>query len=235
MSKMVKGFAAASVMAASALASAAAHAEFTGNIGVTSNYVWRGVTQTNNQAAIQGGLDYAHESGFYAGTWLSNVDFSGGAGAGEYEWDLYAGYAGSFGDFGYDIGVFNYAYPLANPDADFTEVGVAASYGPVSAGVNYTVNSDLDDVAGNAFVEGDIYYYVSGDFSLSDTLGLNLTVGHYDYDQDNAALEDYNHYGVGLTKSTADFGDFSFAVSNTDINNDDPLAFVSWNKAFDLM
>jgi uncharacterized protein (TIGR02001 family) len=48
------------------------------NIGAVSNYIWRGVTQTGDQAAVQGGFDYAHESGFYAGTWASNVDFDEG-------------------------------------------------------------------------------------------------------------------------------------------------------------
>ncbi|MGB5832339.1 MAG: TorF family putative porin [Thiohalocapsa sp.] len=52
---------------------------FSANIGAVSNYIWRGVTQTGDQAAIQGGLDVAHESGFYAGTWISNVDFDEGA------------------------------------------------------------------------------------------------------------------------------------------------------------
>ena len=45
------------------------------NIGVVSNYVWRGITQTDDKAAVQGGVDYSHSSGFYAGTWVSNVDF----------------------------------------------------------------------------------------------------------------------------------------------------------------
>jgi uncharacterized protein (TIGR02001 family) len=52
---------------------------FSANIGAVSNYVWRGVTQTGDQPAVQGGLDVAHESGFYAGTWLSNVDFDEGS------------------------------------------------------------------------------------------------------------------------------------------------------------
>jgi uncharacterized protein (TIGR02001 family) len=52
---------------------------FSANIGAVSNYMWRGVTQTGDQAAVQGGIDVAHESGFYAGTWLSNVDFDEGA------------------------------------------------------------------------------------------------------------------------------------------------------------
>jgi len=52
---------------------------FSANIGVVSNYIWRGVTQTGDQAAVQGGLDVAHESGFYAGTWASNIDWDEGS------------------------------------------------------------------------------------------------------------------------------------------------------------
>jgi uncharacterized protein (TIGR02001 family) len=52
---------------------------FSANIGAVSNYMWRGVTQTGDQPAIQGGLDVAHESGFYAGTWISNIDWDEGS------------------------------------------------------------------------------------------------------------------------------------------------------------
>ncbi len=52
---------------------------FSANIGAVSNYIWRGVTQTGDQAAVQGGLDVAHESGFYAGTWISNIDWNEGS------------------------------------------------------------------------------------------------------------------------------------------------------------
>jgi uncharacterized protein (TIGR02001 family) len=52
---------------------------FSANIGAVSNYIWRGVTQTGDQAAVQGGIDVAHESGFYAGTWISNVDWDEGS------------------------------------------------------------------------------------------------------------------------------------------------------------
>jgi len=60
---------------ATALMSLSANAAVEANIGATSNYVWRGVTQTNDAVAVQGGIDYRHEVGFYAGTWASNVDF----------------------------------------------------------------------------------------------------------------------------------------------------------------
>ena len=74
-------------------------AEFTGNVAATTNYVWRGVTQIDDGPAVQGGLDYAHDSGFYVGTWASNVDFDGENDP-QYELDLYGGYGGEAGNFG---------------------------------------------------------------------------------------------------------------------------------------
>jgi uncharacterized protein (TIGR02001 family) len=55
---------------------------FSANIGAVSNYIWRGVTQTGDQAAVQGGIDVAHASGFYAGTWASNIDWDEGSSEG---------------------------------------------------------------------------------------------------------------------------------------------------------
>src|SRR5690606_38399513 len=101
MQKLVTNAAVAAVLAGGATA---VQAELSANIGATSNYVWRGVTQTDDSAAIQGGIDYSHESGFYLGTWASNVEFS------DHELDLYGGYAGEAAGIGYDVGVIFYTY-----------------------------------------------------------------------------------------------------------------------------
>ncbi len=92
-----------------------ASAEITGNVSLTSDYKFRGISQSDESPAIQGGLDYAHDSGFYVGTWASSVDFdTNGAGYdGSLELDVYAGFGNTIGDsdFGYDVGVMYYAYP----------------------------------------------------------------------------------------------------------------------------
>ncbi len=90
----VKSLIATSVLAASAVTSSVAMAEspWSANIGVGSNYMWRGITQTDNAAAISGGVDYANPNGFYAGTWTSNVTWVGDS----YELDLYAGYGSTW-------------------------------------------------------------------------------------------------------------------------------------------
>lgn len=225
-----------STLAVSTLvASSLASAELSGNIGLTSNYIWRGVTQSDDGPAAQGGIDYSHASGFYAGTWLSNVDFGGADDLNEYEHDLYLGYAGEAGAFGYDVGMVHYMYPLAD-DADFTELALSGSYGSFGAGVAYTFNSDVEDGPGAAFAESDLYYFVSAGFELPQDFGLGLLVGSYAFENDGVGGTelDYTHYQVALSK-----GDFTFALDQNDLDGavsgkdlDDPRFSVAWGMEF---
>src|SRR5688572_31801626 len=88
----------------------------TGNVGLFSQYIFRGLTQTNEEPAIQGGFDYSHSSGFYVGTWGSNVSWLQDGGSyragGSLELDIYGGFKGSIGktDLGYDVGLLYYWY-----------------------------------------------------------------------------------------------------------------------------
>ena len=95
---------------------------FTGNVGIFSQYVFRGVSQTNEKPALQGGLDLAHKSGFYIGTWGSNISWLSDANpavSASLEWDIYGGYKGSLpADFGYDLGVIYY-YTDTNAKEEF--------------------------------------------------------------------------------------------------------------------
>ncbi len=216
--------------------SAVAQAEWSANIGVTSNYVWRGWTQTDDEAAVQGGVDYSHESGFYAGTWASNVNFpstttlttgfppttttivNDDTGA---EVDFYGGFAGEYDAIGYDVGIVYYAYPQYD-DSDFTEIYGSASYKMFEAGIAYTIAADIDNL------EGDVYYYASAGLELPEGFGLGVTIGHAD---DGGAL-DYTHYQLDVTKGAGDFGDFTLSVSDNDEADSDPKVFVSWGKSF---
>ena len=130
---------------AAVLTSGAAAAELSANAGIFSNYIWRGITQSNDSAAGQGGIDYGHSSGLYAGTWVSNTDFSGNTDTGYlndtgYEMDVYAGFGGEAGSLGYDLGVITYQYPVG-PKFNFTEVYLSGTMSIVTIGVNYTVDS----------------------------------------------------------------------------------------------
>jgi len=107
---------------APAVSSAAEEAKspytLTGNIGLFSQYIFRGLTQTNREPAVQGGFDFSHQSGFYLGNWNSNISWltdSKAYASSSIEMDFYGGYRNTFGlfgeDFSYDIGTLYYAYP----------------------------------------------------------------------------------------------------------------------------
>ena len=113
---LAPAFAQAQTAAAPAPEPASPHT-LTGNFGLFSQYIFRGLTQTDRKPAAQGGFDYSHESGFYTGTWASNISWLQDGGSyksgGSLEWDIYGGYKGTFGksDFGYDVGLLYYWYP----------------------------------------------------------------------------------------------------------------------------
>jgi uncharacterized protein (TIGR02001 family) len=216
-----------------------ATAEMSVNIGAVSNYFFRGATQTLDSAAIQGGIDFEDASGFYAGTWVSNVDFEDETG---YELDLYLGFAGEAGNgIGYDVGYVYYAYPDAPDSIDFGEIYGEISYEMFYAGLAYTIHSDNDDVP---FDSGDIYYYIGAGLPLPEDFSLGLTLGYYDFDADgSAAVGDasYTHFAANLVKDAGDFGEFSFNLEYADIdennflgsaNSDDLKAWVGWSKSF---
>lgn len=124
---------------------ATAHAEVTGNMSLTSDYRFRGVSQTQNAPAVQGGVDYTHASGFYAGNWNSSVSsqvYTNGAGV---ESDLYAGIKKNFLGFTVDVGSYNYFYPRATngttTDFDTNELFVGVSRGPVSVKASQSVSN----------------------------------------------------------------------------------------------
>jgi uncharacterized protein (TIGR02001 family) len=236
----------ATVLAAG-LAPAMGLAEVTGNVGASNNYVWRGVTQTNDAPSISGGVDYAHESGFYAGTWLGNVDFATAPANSlpGYEQDYYLGFSGGE-DFTYDVGYIWYDYPLAEA-ADFGEVYAGVGFSMFSLSINYTTNSEVEDTDGSAesFVEGDLYASASAAFPLENDTELSLTVGHYAFDDDGDDIGggqeadlNYTHYSAYISK-----GEFAFGVEANDAEGefpasrgaDDPRFVVSWSKSFDLM
>ena len=235
---------------AAALSSGVAAAEVTANAAVTNNYIWRGITQTSDQAAVQGGIDWAGGPGFYAGTWLSNVDFDGTATSG-YEMDVYAGWGGEAGSFGYDLGIITYQYPVT-PQFNFTEVYASGTFNVLTLGLNYTVDAasgndaEKDPTASGMFEEGDLYVYGSLDFGTKAG-DISLFAGSYMFDKHNKDFSgtgganvgevDYVHYGASWGK-----GDFTFAVDKNDLDpvingsSADNVRFtVMWSKDFELM
>ncbi|WP_340678460.1 TorF family putative porin [Paraglaciecola sp.] len=214
------GLVGAAVLAASGFSQFAA-AQVSANFGATSNYLWRGASQSGDSASVSGGIDYVDESGFYAGTWVGSLGEGSGA-----EADFYLGLGGEAGGFGYDVGYIYYNYPDLD-DADFGEVYVNGSVGDLSFGFAYTVNSQGSDPA--AFVEGDMYVSAGYSFTLPNEFGLSLTVGQYMFENDGVEADlDYTHVQADISK-----GDFSFSVSKaTDAIDDDVKFLVSWGTSF---
>lgn len=208
------------------------------NIGVVSNYIWRGLTQTDDKAAVQGGLDYSHSSGFYAGTWVSNVDW--GTPDPNYEVDLYLGYSNDIvEDLTYDLKAIYFAYPDGE-DVDQGVLGGSLTYKWFTLGLEYTVYAQIDDVP---YTDGDWYFH--GEFEYTDLpfgLGIGLRAGYSDFKYDSTddlPSADYWHYGATISKDAGDFGTFSL---NWDQNNgdpdsaipfdNDPKFWVGWLKEF---
>jgi len=181
-------------LTASALALAGtaslAQAEITGNVGVVSQYIFRGGIEDGN-TALQGGLDYAHGSGFYAGTWFSTLDYSQESGnTDNNEIDLYAGYSGAAGAFGYDVGLLYFYYTgtgesagVEDADANVPELYAAGSYGPVGLSVNYA----LDDATWTN--QGDIYLKASFQQPLPRDFAFAADVGYYLYEGDGEFIK----------------------------------------------
>src|SRR5687768_8589988 len=129
---------------------AAANAEVSGTAAIVSDYDFRGISQTGEDPAVQLSIDYGHESGWYAGAWGSNVDDFCDTPTGCYdidgnqiantastEIDLYTGFKGEVGDFGWDAGLTYYAYPGAS-DLNFAEIYGKVSFNIVTAGVYFS-------------------------------------------------------------------------------------------------
>lgn len=158
-----------------------ASAEVTGNISAVSKYVLRGITNNaeNDNTTIQGGLDYSHGSGLYAGYWGSNLDYGNTTTATGFENDFYAGYKFKAGPLDLNVGAIYYLYTEVD-DSDAPEAVFGVGMGPVTLGVKYL----LDDVAwGN---DGDIYATLDYAQDLPNNFKLAATYGHYFYDDDDA-------------------------------------------------
>jgi uncharacterized protein (TIGR02001 family) len=193
----------------------------TSNVGIVSNYVFRGITQTSTQPAIQGGMDYAHASGFYAGVWGSNVnwiqDSVVATGSATLELDTYLGYKNSFAaDFGYDVGYIRYNYmgdytvtaPYAS--ADTAEVYAAISYKFLTAKYSYGV---LDQFLTAPEAKGTSYIELNASYNIPDTTyTVSAHVGKQTYKGAFADALDaagtpatYTDYKVGVAKDISGY------------------------------
>jgi uncharacterized protein (TIGR02001 family) len=202
---------------------------FTGNVTLASEYIYRGIAQSDNHPAIQGGFDFAHTNGLYLGTWASSISWLNDENAGSFpmEWDLYGGYKGTItGDLGFDVGGLEYYYPgTLHPGV--TSPNTFELYGVLTykfASLKYSRST------GNLF--GVMNSHGSGyvDLSLSPDLGDGWgvvahagrqTVTHFS----QASYEDWK---IGITKDVG-FGSIGLTYRGTNAKGD---AGEPYNNAY---
>jgi len=225
------------------------------NVGLYSQYIFRGLTQTNRKPALQGGVDLTHSSGFYLGAWGSNIswltDNVGATGSSYYtsggslEIDLYGGYRHTFesigSGLGIDIGALQYWYPgklaAAMADANTTEVYGALSYGWVQAKYSRVVSDDAwgwgkYDATSNK-ADGTYYAEVNATIPVGELVGGDVLKGvtvlaHYarqDFDGKSNEAASYNDWKLGLQKS------FDSGVNIGAYYTDTNAAKSSWTYA----
>jgi len=196
---------------------------FSANVTMTTDYLFRGISQTGHKPALQGGFDYAHSSGFYAGiwassiSWLSDANVASNAGT---EFDTYLGFSNSFAeDFTYDVGFLRYNYPGtygANTKADTNEIYGSLGYKWVS--VKYS--RSMGDTFGTANTTGTDYLEVNAEYTFE---GPAVTVGaHYGKQKfkgagagTGATYLGYNDYNVSVSKDLGQGYSVKAMYSNT--------------------
>ncbi len=209
-----------------------ASAELSGNIGVVSQYYFRGFQQTDS-ASASAGIDY-ESGGFYAGTWLADVGNSDDAGL---EVDFYAGYGGEVGDgVSWSVGVTTYQYTGKSFDSAYNEINLGAGFGIFSLEVSLGTHDDDDDLE---IAEQD-YMFVG---VTVENNGFYGTLGMVDFDESSNGADDdfsgeYIEVGYGTEIGGFDTG-IALIVSSKELDFDDDQQgnesiVFSLGKSFDL-
>jgi uncharacterized protein (TIGR02001 family) len=219
---------------------------FSANVGFTTDYIWRGETQTNNDPAIQGGFDWGY-NGFYLGVWGSNADFGLGSNV---EIDYYGGYGGEIGPFGYDLLAIYYTYPGTDDGGDFQcglgpGVSCEFDYFEFIPKLTYTFETTLEPSIYFQYGYSPDYFFEEGDgsnvegglgLSFPNGIGVDGAVGYQWVDGDNSGGDiEWLYYNVGVTASWIGF-DFDLRyhraeedgidwLANDDYPDDDHIVF----------
>jgi uncharacterized protein (TIGR02001 family) len=147
------------------------------NLGATTDYRYRGISQSGIKPAVQGGVDFAHKSGAYLGAWASTITWTkDSGGGGNVELDVYGGYKFAMGDLSYDLGALAYAYPgnkLA-VSANTTELYGAVTYGAFTAKYSHAITN----LFGVATSKNSNYLDVSATFDLGNGLTVTPHIGN---------------------------------------------------------
>ena len=213
---MILALATTLVLSAVPAVSSAQDSPLSFNVSLTTDYRYRGISQSRLKPALQGGVDYALPAGFYVGAWASTIkwikDIPGGdAGV---ELDIYGGYKGEITkELTYDVGVLTYQYPSnsLNPSANTTELYGALSFGPATLKYSHAVTNTF----GNADSKNSFYLDASASFDVGAGVSLAPHVGYQKIKGPNSSVGSYTDYALTASK---DFSGFvvSAAVVGTD-------------------
>ncbi len=183
----------------------ASFGSFGGSVTIASDYMFRGISNSNEEPQIQGDINWSHNSGFYAGVWATNTDFGGPGNS--MELDPYIGFANSIGDTGlsYDVGYWIYTYPGSESDFDYSELYAIGTWtsGDLSVSPsiwyapNYFGEDFLDDVEGLA-------YDLTLSHAFAENLNASVRLGKQTFHGGGAGL-DYLYYDLGVSKTLGDF------------------------------
>ncbi|HNN28266.1 MAG TPA: TorF family putative porin [Agitococcus sp.] len=201
LSSLAKALLASSMLFSAVTASAADPVTVSGSAAFTSDYLFRGVSQTSNNAAVQGAMTFTHESGAYFSLWGSSI----ASGAGGLELDTLLGYGGKAGEVAYDVGVMRYNYPGLNDnnaafEADYNEVYASVSTMGAKVGFNYSPDY---------FFESDKFLYLYASYGTEVAgVGLFGSVGMNKFD--SAAMMSQ---ALGTTGSDDSYIDYKLAAS----------------------
>ena len=181
------------------LLSLPAFANVSANVSFSSDYIWRGMTQTDGPA-MSGGFDFESENGFYAGIWGSNVNFNDGAGS---ELDYYFGYGFEVGNVGIDLGYVAFDYPQNNTGLDFEEIVIGLSVGDL--GLTFALGQDsAPNYTEISYTFGDVglSYGEYDDYGNNFGISYDFECGTYDC---GIGYSDFSDNGYGADEDALVF------------------------------
>ena len=216
---------------------------FSGNVTIASDYRFRGISQTENNFALQGGFDLSHDSGFYIGTWASNLAGWGTFGGANTELDLYGGYATEVSGVSLDGGIIWYVFPAGLDNTSYGEF--YASVGKSFAGIDLTVGTNYafsqSALSQDGVNQDNIYVYADGGYSFN-SFPLSLTT-HIGYSDGNSG-QGPNGWVASPTGTFVDWSvglsyplkgtplEFAVTYVDTDIGEEEAAEFTLINPGF---
>lgn len=200
--------------------------DISGSVGIVSDYVFRGISQTGGDAALQASATVSHDSGFYFTVWGSNVDFSDfGDNTTDFEVDFTLGYGGALGDATtYDINVTYFTYPNQPSGASYNYFEIAAGItheigDGLSVGATIAFSPDNFEESGTSF-----WLALNGTYAATDWLSVSANLGYQSYDDDFYSPSDYFYYDIGatLTYGIVDL-DLRYVATDSDVYGKDKI------------